>query len=206
MGFLQWYEDKNSNVLRESPLVLLPVSLVRNDRTSTYEIVCRDDDIVTNLSLQERLKLDFGISLPEIDDSSDWSPSDYFERVSETIEGRDRWQVDRDGMQLGFFSFAKLMMLRDLDPENWDEQSLLVNKLISGLLADGFPSEPPLFRDDDNLDEKLSPEQILHVVDADSSQTKVIEEVRSGRNLVVQGPPGTGKSQTITNILAACGA
>ena len=43
----------------------------------------------------------------------------------------------------------------------------------------------------------------MHVVDADSSQTKVIEEVRSGRNLVVQGPPGTGKSQTITNILAA---
>ena len=203
MGFLQWYEDNNSNVLRESPLVLLPVSLVRNDRTSTYDIVCRDDDIVTNLSLQERLKLDFGISLPEIDDSSDWIPSDYFERVSETIEGRDRWQIDRDGMQLGFFSFAKLMMLRDLDPENWDEQSLLGNKLISGLLADGFSPEPPLFKDDDNLDEKLSPEQILHVVDADSSQTKVIEEVRSGRNLVVQGPPGTGKSQTITNILAA---
>ncbi len=31
----------------------------------------------------------------------------------------------------------------------------------------------------------------------------MIEEVRSGRNLVVQGPPGTGKSQTITNIIAA---
>ena len=30
----------------------------------------------------------------------------------------------------------------------------------------------------------------------------MIEEVRSGRNLVVQGPPGTGKSQTITNIIA----
>ena len=106
-------------------------------------------------------------------------------------------------MQLGFFSFAKLMMLRDLDPENWDEQSLLANKLITGLLADGFELEPPLFRDDDNLDQKLPPERILHVVDADSSQSKVIEEVRSGRNLVVQGPPGTGKSQTITNILAA---
>lgn len=203
MGFLQWYEDDNSKILRESPLVLLPVSLVRNDRTSTYDIVCRDDDIVTNLSLQERLKLDFGISLPEIDDSSDWVPSDYFTRVAETIDGRNRWAIDQDGMQIGFFSFAKLMMLRDLDPENWDEQSLLVNKLISGLLADGFSSEPPLFKDEDNLDEKLTPEQILHVVDADSSQTKVIEEVRSGRNLVVQGPPGTGKSQTITNILAA---
>src|SRR5262249_2068548 len=39
--------------------------------------------------------------------------------------------------------------------------------------------------------------------DADSSQAVVIEEARSGRNLVVQGPPGTGKSQTITNIIAA---
>jgi len=203
MGFLQWFEDKNSTVLRESPLLLIPVELVRNDRTSTYDIICRDDDIVTNLSLQERLKIDFGISLPEIDDSSDWTPSEYFDRVSETIDGRDRWAIDQDGMQLGFFSFAKLMMLRDLDPKNWNEQSLLENKLISGLLADGFSPEPPMFKDDDNLDEKLSPDQIFHVVDADSSQTKVIEEVRSGRNLVVQGPPGTGKSQTITNILAA---
>lgn len=203
MGFLQWYEDKNSTVLRESPLVLLPVALVRNDRTSTYDIICRDDDIVTNLPLQERLKLDFGISLPEIDDSSEWIPGDYFDRVRETISERGRWNVDPDGMQLGFFSFAKLMMLRDLDPANWNEQSLLDNKLISGLLADGFSPEPSIFKDGDNLDDKLSPEQILHVVDADSSQTKVIEEVRSGRNLVVQGPPGTGKSQTITNILAA---
>ena len=39
-------------------------------------------------------------------------------------------------------------------------------------------------------------------MDADSSQTIVIEEVRQGRNLVVQGPPGTGKSQTITNLIA----
>ena len=87
---------------------------MRNNRTSTYDIEVRDDDIVTNLSLQERLKLDFGITLPEIDDSSDWTPSDYFSRVKEAIEGRDRWSLDEDGMQLGFFSFAKLMMLRDL--------------------------------------------------------------------------------------------
>jgi hypothetical protein len=203
MGFLQWYEDTNSKILRESPLILLPVELVRNNKTSTYDLLCRDDDIVANLSLQERLKQDFDISLPEIDDSIDWNPSEYFRQVSETIEGKDRWNVDPDGMQLGFFSFAKLMMLRDLDPANWDEQSLTLNKLISGLLADGFQPETPLFRDDDNIDDKLDPDQILHVVDADSSQTKVIEEVRAGRNLVVQGPPGTGKSQTITNILAA---
>ena len=40
-------------------------------------------------------------------------------------------------------------------------------------------------------------------MDADSSQTMAIEEVRRGKNLVVQGPPGTGKSQTIANVIAA---
>jgi len=43
----------------------------------------------------------------------------------------------------------------------------------------------------------LQPADLVHVVDADSSQTRVIESVRAGRNLIVHGPPGTGKSQTI---------
>lgn len=203
MGFLQWYENPNSQVLRESPLILVPVELVRNNRTSTYEIRCRDDDIVTNLSLQERLKLDFGITLPDIDDSTDWIPSEYCQRVEKAISREKRWTVELDAMQIGFFSFAKLMMFHDLDPENWDEQSLIDNQLVSGLLADGFKPDDPLFGDSDNLDAELPLSKMMHVVDADSSQSKVIEEVRSGRNLIVQGPPGTGKSQTITNILAA---
>ena len=117
MGFLRWYEDGRSNVLRESPLILVPVELVRNIKTSTFDVLCRDDDIVTNLSLQERMKIDFGIALPEIDDSKDWTPTDYFNAVSDAVSGKNRWSVDSDGIQLGFFSFAKLMMLRDLDPK-----------------------------------------------------------------------------------------
>ena len=54
-----------------------------------------------------------------------------------------------------------------------------------------------------NIDEFLKPIELIHVVDADSSQTLAIEESKTGRNLVIQGPPGTGKSQTITNIIAA---
>jgi very-short-patch-repair endonuclease len=203
LGFLRWYEDKNSEVMRESPLILIPVELVRNEKTSTFDLKCRDDDIMTNLPLQERLRMDFGVVLPDIDDSEEWTPSDYFQSVADSISARDRWSIDSDGIQLGFFSFAKLLMLRDLDPVNWSEGTLLNNPIIKGLLAEGFTPEPPLFAADANLDEELSPQEIVQVVDADSSQTKVIQEVRSGRNLVVQGPPGTGKSQTITNILAA---
>lgn len=203
MGFLAWFESESSKVKREAPLVLVPVDLVRNNRTSSYELAFRDDEISTNLPLQERLKEDFGIALPDISVSDEWNPASYFSAVAEAVSGHPRWKVERDAMQLGFFSFAKLLMLRDLDPGSWKEGSLLENGLLSRLLRDGFAPEEPLFGRDERLDGTLRPEDIIQVVDADASQTKVIEEVRKGKSLVVQGPPGTGKSQTITNIIAA---
>jgi hypothetical protein len=203
LGFLTWFEDDTSNVKREAPLLLLPVELVRNQRTSTFDLSFRDDEISTNLPLQERLEGDFGIDLPDVQINDGWTPETYFEDVEDTISNKSRWKVDRDGMQLGFFSFAKLLMFRDLDPTNWPDNALEKHALTTGLLYERFEVEEPLFGAEDRLDEKLSPESLFHVVDADSSQAKVIEEVRSGRNLVVQGPPGTGKSQTITNIIAA---
>ena len=203
MGFLTWYEDKTSAVKREAPLILLPVSLERNARTSTYDIVCRDDDLVTNLPLQERLMDEFGIQLPEIDDSEIFQPSLYFKKLEPLIKHQEKWSIDPDGMQLGFFSFAKLLMLRDLDPDNWPDGMLTGNPIIKGLLGASYEAGDAFIGNDDKLDVILEPADIIQVVDADASQTKVIEEVRSGRDLVVQGPPGTGKSQTITNLIAA---
>lgn len=203
LGFMTWFEDDTSSVKREAPLVLLPVELVRNARSSSYELKIREDDVVTNLPLQERIKGDFGIRIPDVDDTDDWTPSLYFDAVEEAIVSKGRWIIDRDGMQLGFFSFSKLLMFRDLDPENWPENALEAHVLTSRLLYGGFEIEEPMFGKEDNLDEKLPTASLFHVVDADASQAKVVEEVRSGRNLVVQGPPGTGKSQTITNIIAA---
>ena len=202
LGFLTWFEDTASDVQREAPLVLLPVDLIRNDRTSTYDIRCRDDDIATNLPLQERFSQDFGMRLPDINEEDGWSPSGYFSTVSEAISQHNRWRIEQDAMQLGFFSFAKLLMLHDLEPESWPPGALLNNNLVTGLLSTGFEPDSPLFGPDDRLDRRLDPIDIIHVVDADASQTKVIDEVRRGTNLVVQGPPGTGKSQTITNIIA----
>lgn len=203
MGFLAWYEDKSSSVPREAPLVLLPVELCRNAGTSTYDIRARDEDVLTNLPLQQRLKDDFGIDLPELEIGEGWKPSHYFALVEGVIAARDRWKIDPDAIQLGFFSFSKLLMYRDLDIGAWEGDALASHALTRGLLYERFDAEEPLFKPADRLDEVLPPEKLFHVVDADASQAKVIEEVRTGRNLVVQGPPGTGKSQTITNIVAA---
>ncbi|WP_428489547.1 DUF3320 domain-containing protein [Rhodopila sp.] len=203
VGFLTWYEDKSSSLPREAPLVLLPVELCRNARTSTYDIRVREADALTNLPLQQRLKDDFGIDLPELEIAEDWKPSNYFSLVNAVITARDRWKIDPNAIQLGFFSFSKLLMYRDLDISARGGDALASHALTRGLLYERFESEAPLFKATDRLDEVLPPEKLFHVVDADASQAKVIEEVRAGRNLVVQGPPGTGKSQTITNIIAA---
>ena len=202
MGFLTWFESPSSRVPREAPLILMPVQLARDERRASFNLAARDDDIVTNLPLQERLRNDFGIEPPEIEDGEDWRPSDYLARIDDLVAGQNGWEVDHDGMQLGFFSFAKLLMLRDLDPDNWQDNALEENSLIRGLLDEGFSPETPLFGDNSRLDERLDPADVVHVVDADASQAKVIEEIRAGRNFVVQGPPGTGKSQTIANIIA----
>lgn len=203
LGFLTWFEDPSSDKPREAPLVLLPVRLERNERTSTFDLRLQEDDLITNLPLQRRLKDDFGIRLPELDAEEDWQPAGYFDAVDAVIAAQPRWKIDRNGIQLGFFSFAKLLMYLDLDPSKWPDDTLEQHDLTRGLLFEGFEAEEPLFGPEDRLDDVLPPEQLFHVVDADASQARVIEEVRSGRNLVVQGPPGTGKSQTITNIIAA---
>lgn len=183
--------------------MLLPVELVRNARTSTYDIRMREEDLVTNLPLQQRMFDDFGIELPELEIGEEWSPGDYFAKVAEVTAQRQRWKIDQDAMQLGFFSFNKLLMFRDLAVDAWPEGALADHALTRGLLYEGFAPEAPLFGGDQPLDLLLPPDRQFHVVDADASQAQVIEEVRARRNLVVQGPPGTGKSQTITNIIAA---
>ncbi len=203
LGFLTWVEDKSPPTPREAPLILLPVQLVRNQRTSTYDLRLRDEDVVTNLPLQQRLKDDFGIALPELDIGEDWTPAAYFAAVQQVVAAQPSWKLDADAMQLGFFSFSKLLMYRDLAPDAWPDGALAGHALTRGLLFEGFDAEPPAIGPDDRLDDVLPPARMVHVVDADASQAIVIEEARRGRNLVVQGPPGTGKSQTITNIIAA---
>ncbi|MSP02156.1 MAG: DUF4011 domain-containing protein [Acetobacteraceae bacterium] len=145
LGFLTWLEDRASSIPRQAPLILLPVELVRNQRTSSYDIRIRDDDPVTNLPLQQRLKDDFGIRLPDVESDEGWQPSSYFNQVQTCIANRDRWTIDRDGMQSGFFSFAKLLMFLDLAPTSWPDGSLENHALARGLPFEGFGSEPALF-------------------------------------------------------------
>ncbi len=204
IGFLRWFESSKSDVERQAPLILIPVKLERKSASSRFYLSWDENDISTNLSLREKLKAEFQIDLPEIEDDSGFLPSSYFGKIRKAIAAKKEWDVLPNDMVLWFFSFAKFLMYEDLDTSRWPpERSLAENRLIGGLLGTGFQSDPPICPDDQSIDEILHPVDLIHVVDADSSQTMAIEESKTGRNLVIQGPPGTGKSQTITNIIAA---
>ncbi|MCA6334665.1 MAG: DUF4011 domain-containing protein, partial [Phenylobacterium sp.] len=206
LGFLEWREDAKSEVERFAPLLLLPVELIREGARDRFKLQVRDEDLITNISLQAWLKDEFRIELPEIPERDDWSPSEYFHEVANAVEGLEGWQVHQNEMLLGFFSFSKFLLWRDLKPESWGDGVLLGNSLLKHLLLRDFGDDEivdsPLIADDDRLDQVFTPAELIHVTDADSSQAIAIQEVLAGKNLVIQGPPGTGKSQTITNIVA----
>ena len=213
LGFLKWFEADKPDKERFAPLLLVPVELERQSVASRFRVHWSGEDITTNLSLQVKLRSEFRINLPEVDAALDAdeeiSPPKYFELVRQSISGMKGWAVLENDVVLGFFSFAKLLMYRDLDPGAWPEsRALHKHALLGGLLGGALPpgtsgDDAPLCPEDSLIDPLMEPRDMMHVVDADSSQAIVVEEARRGRNLVIQGPPGTGKSQTISNIIAA---
>lgn len=202
LGFLRWRDDASTRDFH-APLILLPVDLSRSTGRAQFAVQLREQDLEPNLSLRSLLDNDFAIHLPDLPETDDWRPSDYYRSTEASIAGRPGWVVERDILILGFYSFAKFIMWRDLHDDDLIGRSAVGHELIERLLASGFEPDDVLSRQEENLDVRFSdPRQLGHVLDADSSQTDVIAAARDGRNLVVQGPPGTGKSQTIANIIA----
>jgi very-short-patch-repair endonuclease len=202
LGQLRWFEGDQLDTPRLAPLLLVSVSLERSSAAAKFRLLPLEEEASENLTLRARL-LEFGIQLPELIIDEAFDPADYYERVAEAIAGRPGWEVFPDAMVLGFFSFAKFLMYRDLDGSNWPVgEGVEENPLIQALIRDGFRRPTTILDASQHLDELVSVERLNHVMDADSSQSLAIEEVRAGNNLIIQGPPGTGKSQTITNLIA----
>ncbi|MDZ4364160.1 DUF3320 domain-containing protein [Brevundimonas sp.] len=204
VGLLRWFDSDTSDVARHAPLVLLPVKLERSSAADKFKLRWRDEPPSPNLTLQAKMKAEFALTIEDFKDEDEVDLAGYCARIAETVSNNKRWEVLPDAMVLGFFSFSKFLMYRDLDPDNWPaEAGIDTREMIGALLRDGFPESDPLVGEHDAIDDIIKPLELHHVVDADSSQTVVIAEAAGGRSLVVKGPPGTGKSQTITNIIAA---
>ena len=203
-GFVEWYESNSSDRALFAPLLLMPLDIERKktSRGAIFPISSSGDSLEINVTFAERVKLNFGITLPEFSDDS--TPEKYFAEVAPLIEKQHRWRLRRF-VTIGIFPFQKMAMYMDLDPKKWPESHYLtghdgIAKLLGGRSSEGFGivSEN---HDIDQLTAKgIAPGLVL---DADASQHSAIVDVCESKSLVIQGPPGTGKSQTIANLIAS---
>jgi superfamily I DNA and/or RNA helicase len=201
IGFLEWRDTIKPNEVHAAPLILIPVSIERKKVGKSFSIYWNEEDIQSNISLQAKLAEE-GIELPEFKITSYIEGVEHYLRdIKNAVTKMKNWKVTKH-ISLGFFSFTKFVMYNDLNPESWEENvDLTKHELIESIFNPKKNNHDQSFNEED-VDKELLYKDMYQVLDADSSQIAVIEDVKSGRNLVVEGPPGTGKSQTIVNVIA----
>ena len=208
-GFLEYPEMPGSDKLYRAPLLCVPVSISKTEGPAytTFHLNFTGDELTDNLSLREKVKRDFGLNLPEYDEEEELSIDSYLDRVSEVIEDQVNWRVRRM-MSLTLLSFANMLLVRDLDPENWPKTgrmkvSALMGHQVVRQVIEGRPAAgESLYAEEYAIDDHEQRDLPL-IFDADSSQHSALIDVLQGNNRVIEGPPGTGKSQTITNLIAS---
>ena len=105
-------------------------------------------------------------------------------------------------MVVGNFSYAKLPMVTDISSS---VAELAAHDLIAAIAGDE-PSRAAVRARHASVSlsepDRINPAAEFLVLDADASQTFVVNAALAQADLVVEGPPGTGKSQTIANLIA----
>jgi len=197
-GLVRWYEAGNSRDEHLSPLVLVPIELVKEGPLHPFKLRAIDEDVVVNPNLAFMLSTDYKLSLPEWPEEP-VTLDEYLVTARRSLSAMPAWSIDAEAY-LGLFTFAKLSMYRELVDER---DRLAAHPFINALAGDQsmlplVPEHPTAA----TLDASVHPEDTFQILDADSSQQEAIEMAKRGISFVLQGPPGTGKSQTIANIIA----
>lgn len=66
-GFLRWTEAAQSDYHFDSPLILVPVTLIWESITAPFVLSLHEDEIVVNPTLRYKMDNDFGIKFPDFD-------------------------------------------------------------------------------------------------------------------------------------------
>ena len=208
LGILEW-RDGEDEVFR-SPILLLPVKLDRHSLKDPFLLSVAEDEPIVNPALVARLKQEHGFDLPAA--PTDWEemkPDQYLEQVKSAINGLPGWEL-HPSVMLTLFSFFKGVIFQDLQANAERLRSHPIVQILAGApspfsplpLGEGLGVRVAAVIEEKDLDEKLDPQQVYHILDADGSQRLCLEAAARGESFVLIGPPGTGKSQTIANLIA----
>ena len=207
-GLLTWEEAGPRGGRRRggrAPLFLIPVTLTGGRGRTPFRILLDETrDPVANISLVEKLRADYGITLtPLLEPPSHDGHID----VLGTLEQLRRLLLDEElenftvheSAHLALAQFSTLDLWRDLS-ENW--QHFMARPHLRHLVHHaGEPYDDSISSPDAD---QLAETQMRLPVPADGSQVEAVRWAAAGKSFILEGPPGTGKSQTITNLIAEC--
>ena len=201
IGMLKWFVTDKSDEPRLAPILLLPVSIVRNG--ASYVVRLRDEETILNITLVEFLRQQYKLLVPAFDtlpkDENGVDVTKVFETFRKVISEQSRWEVLNESV-LGLFSFNKFVMWNDIHTNAAKlQQSAVVQSLVERRLTLEALDNTIDVHD---FDLHARPADIATPISVDSSQLEAVIESGEGKSFILYGPPGTGKSQTITNMIA----
>lgn len=208
-GFLDFPDQKDSDRIFTAPLLCVPVVLSKKEGGGHQQFFLRytGDDISENLSLREKLRQDHSLILPELDEE-EIDVEAYLSSIKKLAKTRIGFTLRRR-VSLCLLSFTNMLLVRDLDPENWPQtrgaNGLLDHTIVKTVFGESTSSSGDQIGAAEEYPVEQEPAMSIPLIfDADSSQHSALVDVLANkRNVVIEGPPGTGKSQTITNLIAA---
>jgi very-short-patch-repair endonuclease len=192
-----------------APVLLRPVDITaRPGSVDAYEIAVVGEPEL-NPVLLHLLEATYGLQIDDqaLLEESGGDSHELFTRLTKIVADVIPGFRVEDRSVIGNFFYAEQPMVEDLEDEQ--AEFLAASDVIAALAGDetaaqaarGAGGEVALTAPD------IVPPSAEHLVlDADGSQSYVINAIAAGQNLVVQGPPGTGKSQTIANTIAELAA
>lgn len=190
-------------------VLLLPAVIDLRGRDGRRAQIRATGDLTVNGALTHMLSEVHGIRLtsedifPEAEEPT--APAAAFERLALAAADLPGFIV-APRIVVGNFAFQKLAMLEDMRANT---DAMARHAVIAALTGDSDARAKTLAtRQPINVAafDAVRPEDEFLVLDADSSQQRVVAAVASGQSGVIQGPPGTGKSQTIVNLIATLAA
>ena len=208
-GFATWTQVGPGSP-PNAPILLSAAELGQRGRLDSDFSLDISDEWELNPTLLHVLRTEFGAQFDEQELDELAQPTEFHaltERLGRICEEVPGFKT-REGIVLGTFSYAKLPMVRDLQQAG---AAVAKHPLVAALAGDEEAKDKlrDMYApgdDDGEFRRPVPPAREFLVLDADGTQSEVINSVHAGNHLVVNGPPGTGKSQTIANLIAALAA
>jgi very-short-patch-repair endonuclease len=203
-GFASWTSDGTGQP-PNAPVLLRPINFRRLPGSADAFELEVQPEAQLNPVLMHSLRAEHGVSIDESELLEGFGEDDarLFERLSK-LAGRElRDFAVTDRQIIANFMYASQSMVEDLGDDETD--FLAASDMVAALAGDTAATQRVrAVGHAVSLDQpdRCAPSDEHLILDADASQSYVINAVVAGQNLVVQGPPGTGKTQTIANAMA----